>query len=106
MQQHLMQTSKYDHSGPWLWHDPVRGQTQDWPMSPEKTSKFVLFFCVPALGVCSSHSEGPQPRGHMDIGSRTMYSLHLGTCGFTRVRCVLKKDTTGGKTWVWTVTSA
>ena len=25
-----------------------------------------------------------------------MYSLHLGTCSFTRVRCVLKKDNTGG----------
>ena len=27
-----------------------------------------LFFCVPALGVCSSPSEGPQPRAHMDMG--------------------------------------
>ena len=51
------------------------------------------FLCVPAPGVCSSPPEGPQP--HMDIGSRTMYSLHLGTRSFTRVRCVLKKDTTG-----------
>ena len=32
----------------------------------------------------------------MDIGSTTMYNLHLGTCSFTWVRCVLKKDTIGG----------
>jgi len=36
----------------------------------------------------SSPSEGPQSRARMDSGSRSLYSLHLGTCGFTRVRCV------------------
>ena len=36
----------------------------------------------------------------MDIGSRTMYSLNLGTPSFTRVRCVPKEGTTRGKTWV------
>ena len=38
----------------------------------------------------------------MDSGSRTMYSLHLVTCSFTRVRCVPKRNTTGGKTSVQT----
>ena len=33
----------------------------------------------------------------MDIGSRLVYGLHLGACSFTRVRCVLKKDATGGQ---------
>ena len=40
----------------------------------------------------------------MDIGPRTMYKLHLLACSFTRLRCVLMKETTGGKTWVLTVT--
>ena len=64
------------------------------------SGKWGYFFGIPALGVCSSPSKGPQPRARMDVGSRTMYSLNLGTCSFTRVRCVPRKDTTGGKTWV------
>ena len=58
---------------------------------------FFFVACVPAPGMCSSPSKGPQPRAHMDIGSRTMHSLHLGTCSFTRVRCVPKEDTTGAR---------
>ena len=61
-----------------------------------------LIFCVyvPVQGMCSGPSKGPLSRARMDNRSRTMYSLHLGTCKFTRVRYVPKEDTTGGKTWV------
>ena len=54
----------------------------------------LVFFCVLALGVCSSPSKGLQSRARIDSGSRTMYNLHPRTYSFTRVRCVPKEDTT------------
>ena len=58
--------------------------------------RFVTLFFLCSLGEYSGPSEGPQSRMRMDSGPRTMYSLHLGTCSFTRVRHVPKGDTTGG----------
>ena len=69
------------------------------PIGQWELSHLLFCVCVPVPRLRSSPSEGPQSQARMDSGSRTMYSLHLGTCSFAWVRGVSKGDTTGGKTW-------
>ena len=60
-------------------------------------SSYQNLFFVPVLGDCRGPSGALQSRARMDSGSRTMYSLHLGTCSFIRVRCSPRRTPQGAR---------